>query len=246
FANPFIKYTYFKKRKDVIKLLPKLNKNAILLDAGCSIGTFEETLNDIAFPLYKIIGVDFAPEAIKIARSKTVPNTDFLCKSINNLPFENNLFDCIVMIAVIEHLSNKRKALNELKRTLKEKGQIIITTPNKKNIILKIHNFLLEIASRIISKKEVDKDEYLSRKELTQLLKEDFVIKKSIIRYFIPLSFTVHKRTIGLFPLLPPSLNLKLTKFSTNDENIKVPSILREYFAWTIFVVAEKKAKIND
>jgi len=243
FTNPFIKYTYFKKRKDVIKLLPKLNRNAILLDAGCSIGTFEEILNDIASPKYKIIGVDFAPKAIKIARFKSIPNSEFLCADINNLPFTNNYFDCIVMIAVIEHLSNKQKALKELKRILKNEGEIIITTPNKENIILKIHNFLIKLALRIIGRKEIDKDEYLSQKELIRLLEEDFIIKKSIIRYFIPLAFTVRNRTIGLFPLLPPSLNLKLTKFLTNDENIKVPSIVRKYFAWTIFIVAKKKLK---
>lgn len=243
FTNPFIKYTYFKQRKDVIKLLPKLNRNAILLDAGCSIGTFEEILNDITSPQYKIISIDFAPEAIKIARSKSIPNIEFLCADINSLPFKSNHFDCIVMVAVIEHLSNKQKALNELKRILKDEGQIIITTPNKKNIILKIHNFLIRIALRIIGRKEIDKDEYLSQKELIQLLEKDFVIEKSIIRYFIPLTFTVHNKTIGLFPPLPAPLNLKLTKFLTNDENIKLPSILREYFAWTIFIVAGEKGK---
>ena len=243
FTEPFIAYGYLQKRKDVIGLMPKLKKNALLLDAGCNIGTFEEILNNLTSPEYKTVGMDFAPETIKIAHSKSIPNTDFLCADINNLPFKNNSFDCIVTIAVIEHLPNKQKALNELKRVLKDKGQIVITTPNKKDIILKIHNLIMQTASRIISRKVVDKDEYLSQRELLQLLRGDFIIKRSIIRYFIPLSLTIRNKTIGLFPPLPPSLNLKLMKFLTNDKNIKIPLILREYFAWTIFIVAEKKVK---
>ena len=48
----------------------------------------------------------------------------------DNLPFPNETFDFVLFTAVIEHLYNPTKILNEINRILKKEGIIIISTTN--------------------------------------------------------------------------------------------------------------------
>ena len=46
--------------------------------------------------------------------------------------FENDTFDLVVSLAVLEHLNNPYLFLNEIKRVLKNKSYIFLSTPNWK------------------------------------------------------------------------------------------------------------------
>jgi 2-polyprenyl-3-methyl-5-hydroxy-6-metoxy-1,4-benzoquinol methylase len=48
----------------------------------------------------------------------------------NNFPFENNQFDCLVAIDVLEHLPEDGSFLREVKRVLRPGGMALITVPN--------------------------------------------------------------------------------------------------------------------
>ena len=48
----------------------------------------------------------------------------------DSLPFEDNSFDVILFLDVIEHLSAPKKCLQEIKRVLRKGGYLVITTPN--------------------------------------------------------------------------------------------------------------------
>lgn len=49
----------------------------------------------------------------------------------NNIPFENNIFDFVSILDVIEHIHKQDKVLLELNRVLKIGGTLVITTPKK-------------------------------------------------------------------------------------------------------------------
>jgi len=49
------------------------------------------------------------------------------------IDYPDNYFDYVTMLAVIEHLNNYDKVLNEIYRVLKKEGLLIITTPKKKS-----------------------------------------------------------------------------------------------------------------
>ncbi len=49
---------------------------------------------------------------------------------IQGLPFEDSLFDTVLLLDVIEHLSDHERAISELTRVCKTNGHVIIMTPN--------------------------------------------------------------------------------------------------------------------
>lgn len=51
--------------------------------------------------------------------------------NITNLPFQNNFFDLIVAIEVLEHIENDEKALKEIFRVLKPNGYFLFSVPLK-------------------------------------------------------------------------------------------------------------------
>lgn len=75
-----------------------------------------------------------------------------------NLPFANKSFDLIIVQDVIEHLTNTQKFYSELKRVLKNKGIIFLSTPNKFSIfnILNDPHFGLPVVS-LLKRKSIKK-----------------------------------------------------------------------------------------
>jgi SAM-dependent methyltransferase len=61
---------------------------------------------------------------------------------IHDLPFRNESFDLVLMLEVIEHLPDIPHTLREIARVLKPGGTAIVTTPNRLNVISRIHYLL--------------------------------------------------------------------------------------------------------
>ncbi|MCM8782635.1 MAG: class I SAM-dependent methyltransferase [Candidatus Omnitrophica bacterium] len=110
----------------------------IVLDAGCGLGYGTHYLSDIA---KEIRAVDISEEAIAYAKNHyNRQNIWFEAADIHNLNFPDGYFDIICAFEVIEHLNRPDKFLSEVKRTLKENGIFIISTPNAKRTSHKSNN----------------------------------------------------------------------------------------------------------
>jgi len=48
-----------------------------------------------------------------------------------NLPFENNYFDVIFVLDILEHVKEIDKAIEEIKRVLKTNGHVILSGPTE-------------------------------------------------------------------------------------------------------------------
>ncbi|RZI45132.1 class I SAM-dependent methyltransferase [Candidatus Finniella inopinata] len=111
----------------VQKSLPESVHN--LLDVGCGPGTF---LGNFLPSSVKGIGVDIAASQIEFAKnSYDFPHLNFICIK-DYLPFDNDFFDVVTCIELIEHLSHTEFdfLLKEMKRVLKPGGILLLTTPN--------------------------------------------------------------------------------------------------------------------
>lgn len=119
------------KRIDIVfnQLLKgeKLN-NAKLLDAGCGTGWFSQKALTYQAKVYSL---DIGEKLLEKTAEKCKGKSILVKGDLLSLPFKDNYFDVVIASEVIEHTLKPKKAIGELARVLKEKGILILTTPNK-------------------------------------------------------------------------------------------------------------------
>lgn len=117
---------------DMISLLKEhmpITENTKILDLGCGKGA---VAIKIAQNLsVKVNGIDLIPEFIENAKQKAEEfSVDDLCRftmgDINEAVNEEKNYDCVILGAVGDVLGNPEQTLNKLKKTVKQKGYILI------------------------------------------------------------------------------------------------------------------------
>jgi 2-polyprenyl-3-methyl-5-hydroxy-6-metoxy-1,4-benzoquinol methylase len=113
------------RRMRLRHVLPYLQhyRNCKLLDIGC--GWEGKLLKTVEPYISYGVGLDYKAPEIKSDKLEF--------KSINlsdKLPFDDNSFDFITMLAVMEHLENDEAILAECCRILRPAGGILITVPS--------------------------------------------------------------------------------------------------------------------
>jgi methionine biosynthesis protein MetW len=116
------------KSKLVIDILHSLKNFKNILDIGCGDGAFDKILIK-EFPQVVLYGVDISHEAVSICKKEGI-NAVELDVSNQPLPFDENSFDVVILLDVIEHLINPDFAMTEIHRVLKKDGILIMSTPN--------------------------------------------------------------------------------------------------------------------
>lgn len=103
----------------------------IILDAACGSGFGSEILSQKAA---KVVGIDNSWDAILYCKTHYIkPNLHFVQGDCNCLSFPDFSFDMIISFETLEHLQDTDSFLQELKRVLKDGGQLIMSTPNRDN-----------------------------------------------------------------------------------------------------------------
>lgn len=107
----------------------RLSRMKRVLDAGSGSGYGSAELAKLAL---HVVGVDQSEDAIHFARENyRLPNLCFEQASCLALPHPDAAFDLIVSFEVIEHLSDFRPFLLEVRRLLAPGGQFVVSTPNR-------------------------------------------------------------------------------------------------------------------
>ena len=167
------------------------SKTENLLEIATGTGIIALKLSD---HIKKIIAIDIAPEMIKIAKEKcilnSINNIDFRIGDSCNLEFQDKTFDTIIASNVLHLLFEPDLALQEMKRVLKDDGQIIIPT------YCHGANFKSHIISRLMGLAG-----FKARTRWTLTTFRDFVrnnrfkiIKEDVIRDKIPLVYLIAKK----------------------------------------------------
>lgn len=121
-------YWYFAGKNDMLELLARRyfrqEKNIKILDIGCGTGDDIQLLSKFGI----VFGIEHSSEAITncIVSRKLNKVTRSDAEELN---FKDNVFDCVVMLDVLEHLKNDTKAIKEIYRVLKKNGIAIISVP---------------------------------------------------------------------------------------------------------------------
>jgi ubiquinone/menaquinone biosynthesis C-methylase UbiE len=114
-----------KRAKLANSLITKSHRSGRILDVGC--GSYPYFLTTTKFK--EKYGID---PSVNLS---LVEDAGIIFKKIKidkkTLPFENNYFDVVTMLAVFEHINQNEliPVIKEIKRVLKKDGVLIITTP---------------------------------------------------------------------------------------------------------------------
>ncbi len=110
-------------------ILREFCKGKTLLDIGCGDGTLCSNLVD---KFEKVYGIDENQNLIHKAR-KLIPTGNFTVNKIENY-YPIQKFDTIIMISVLEHISNPKKILTTISKWLSDNGVLIIHVPNANSL----------------------------------------------------------------------------------------------------------------
>lgn len=97
---------------------------ARVLDAGCGSGRL---LDELVRYGWRVSGLDMNPDSVEIARGRG--HEDVHQGVVESLPWEDETFDLITSLDVIEHTADDRVSLRELRRVLRADGRLLITVP---------------------------------------------------------------------------------------------------------------------
>lgn len=99
---------------------------ARVLESGCGAGRYVKYLHDRG---WDVIGLEWDQDAVDIIK-KHWPEVKAVQGDSANSPFEDNYFDGIISLGVIEHwVEGPEAPLKDIYRTLKPGGAAIITAP---------------------------------------------------------------------------------------------------------------------
>lgn len=118
---------YIKKRTKFA--MSFMNKDFVVLDAGCGVGWRSFIF---AKKAKKVYGVDYSNEAVEYAKKNyKKSNLDFIVMNVCDLRFDDNFFDIVTSFEVLEHLTleQAKRFIAETYRVLKPGGLLIGTTP---------------------------------------------------------------------------------------------------------------------
>ena len=184
-----------------------------ILDAGCGDGLNLAALGEIArlagaeADLY---GCDYNELRLGRARATGSVRGLFLA-SLLDVPVADGAFDIILCSHVLEHIEDDARALNELYRSLKPKGLLIVGVPNEGCLLARLRNHAIQPSIR----RTTDHVHFFTSASLLRRLKTAGFAARGLVRegFFVP-----HLRLSGLLQSSPAG------RAATNLARVLFPS----------------------
>ena len=133
--NPLIRKAYRSRYSSCLNQIIKHSGNLLELGIG---GGY--TIPFLINKGFKVIGLDLHDKLKYI--KKIYEDVDSLVRgNALNLPFVSDSIDVVLVVSLLEHLDDPKKAILEIKRVLKKNGKVVIGIPIK-NFLTSIWFFL--------------------------------------------------------------------------------------------------------
>lgn len=139
-------YVWYRKKQlmlSFIKNLAEEKEGLRILDIGCNNGTDLFSFSKLINKKHEYVGLDIDKQAISLAnkhaKNEKLDNFKFYCMNIIEQDTAHlGKFDIILSSEVIEHIYNHDLFLKKIYAMLNKEGYVMLTTPNKDNIIKKL------------------------------------------------------------------------------------------------------------
>ncbi|MCU0367883.1 MAG: bifunctional demethylmenaquinone methyltransferase/2-methoxy-6-polyprenyl-1,4-benzoquinol methylase UbiE [Cyclobacteriaceae bacterium] len=147
-------------RKKAVKLLAA-DKPKLILDIATGTGDF--AIETLSLKPEKVIGVDISEGMLEVGRKKMKARgydaiIEMRSGDSENLPFEENKFDAVIVAFGVRNFENLEKGLTDMRRVLKEGGRVVVLEFSKprsfpfKQLYNFYFNFILPKVGKMISK----------------------------------------------------------------------------------------------
>jgi ubiquinone/menaquinone biosynthesis C-methylase UbiE len=109
----------------------KLSQNELVLDVGCGTGLL---LQPVAKSAKLVVGIDASSKILQEAKKRTeqLPNTAIIRADADYTPLQNETFDHVFAITLLQNIPNPAETLGEIKRVGKPQSTIVVTGLKKK------------------------------------------------------------------------------------------------------------------
>jgi SAM-dependent methyltransferase len=109
-------------------LAGRLGEGKDVLEVACGSGP---GLGLIAKRARKVVGGDFDPEIVRIARSHYGDRLEIRQLDAQDMPFEDNSFDVVILLEAVYYLPEPEKFVSEARRVLRRGGTLYICSANR-------------------------------------------------------------------------------------------------------------------
>lgn len=118
----------------------ELSVGDVVLEPGCGAGRFSKIIAPKVSPTGKVVSFDISKKMIKrMAEWRMPAEVIYLSATASSLPFLPAAFNKIVCINVFPHFDDKKRAVKEFARVLRQKGLLFISHTNGREEINKFH-----------------------------------------------------------------------------------------------------------
>ena len=124
----------FRRRLKMIR--DYLSASDRILEVGCALGFFLDTLREAGFE--HLTGIDLSAYAIARAQARMGNQVELLAGNIGDLP-SGRSFDVVFMWDVLEHIPNPIAALNQVRVLLNPGGRLILETQDVGSVMAQIN-----------------------------------------------------------------------------------------------------------
>lgn len=105
------------------------HKKGKVLDIGCGAGLLT---NALAKEGYNVTGIDLSESSLEMAQAfDSTKSVEYLYANAYSLPFQDNAYDAVCAMDVLEHVQHPEKLLQEASRVLRPGGQLFFHTFNR-------------------------------------------------------------------------------------------------------------------
>ncbi len=125
---------YQKFKSYLLKMLPE---GGLVLDVGCGVGNMLKQIRDSQ--QFICSGVEISHDAVERARKD---GFNVFEGNLLEAKLKEESLDAVILLYVLEHVSNPLEVLNEINRILKKKGFLFLAVPNYRYLKIAFDNVL--------------------------------------------------------------------------------------------------------